>query len=62
MDDGAAAITRHLMDLKDLRAAALRRHGMVRGSPEWVAAIQVEDALIERIRRWVAPIPVKGRR
>lgn len=60
MDESAAAITRHLMDLKDLSAATLHRHGLVRGSPEWVAAMEVEDALVERIRHWVAPIRVKG--
>jgi hypothetical protein len=43
---------RQLADLADLKAAKRRRELLRRGTPEWEDAINVEEGLIDRIRRW----------
>jgi hypothetical protein len=56
MDD-LASVEQQLADLADLKAAKTRRDLMARGTPEWVAAIGVEEELAGRITRWSRPLP-----
>ena len=41
-----------LADLAALKEAARHRHSFGRWSPDWQAALVVEQAAIERVRRW----------
>jgi hypothetical protein len=47
--------------MADLKAAKMRRQLLPRGTPEWVAALSIEDDLIGRIRRWTQPRAVDRR-
>ena len=55
VDDEAASVNQQLTDLADLKAATEFRHGLRPGTPEWEAAVRVEEDVIERIRHWVRP-------
>ena len=61
MDDGPASVAQQLADLADLKAAKRRRELIPRGTPEWTAAVRVEDDLVDRIRRWNRPLLVDRR-
>ena len=52
MDYGLASVPQQLADLAELKLARKRRAQMLRGSPEWVAALGIEERLITRIQRW----------
>jgi hypothetical protein len=52
MDDGLASVRQQLADLTELKVATQRRAEMRRGSPEWLAARDIEERLIDRIQRW----------
>jgi len=51
-DESGESTARQLADLADLKAAKHRREQLRRGTPEWQDAINVEDGIIDRIRRW----------
>ena len=52
MDDRPVTLEQQLADLAELRAASERRHSLVRGTPEWAAAVRIEAEIIDRVRRW----------
>ncbi len=47
MDSGVASVTQQLADLAELKVARQRRAQMRRGSPEWLAALGIEEGLID---------------
>jgi hypothetical protein len=52
MDVGPVPVRQQLADLAELKAATQRRAQELRGSPEWVAALEAEERLMSRIQRW----------
>jgi hypothetical protein len=51
-----AELRRQIADLAALKNALHHRQMLERGSPEWIAALKLEERLIGRIRAWTRPI------
>jgi hypothetical protein len=51
-DDDRDEVRQYVADLAELTAAMRRRENLDRGSPEWKAAVEVEERLIARIQNW----------
>jgi hypothetical protein len=52
---GAEAIERQFEDLRELQRAAEHRRRQPRGSAAYQAALEREEKLDDRIRRWAKP-------
>jgi hypothetical protein len=51
-NDDRAEMRRYVEDLAELTAAMQRREKLERDSPEWKAAVELEERLIARIQQW----------
>jgi hypothetical protein len=51
-NDDRAEMRRYVEDLAELTAAMQRREKLDRDSPEWKAAVELEERLIARIQQW----------
>jgi hypothetical protein len=51
-DDDRDEMRQYVADLTELTATMRRREKLDRGSPEWKAAVEVEERLIARIQDW----------
>jgi hypothetical protein len=51
-DDDRDEVRQYVADLTELTATMRRREKLDRGSPEWKAAVEVEERLIARIQNW----------
>lgn len=51
-NDHRAEMRRYVEDLAELTAAMQRREKLDRDSPEWKAAVELEERLIARIQQW----------
>jgi hypothetical protein len=51
-DDDRDEVRQYVADLAELTATMRRRENLDRGSPEWKAAVEVEERLIARIHNW----------
>jgi hypothetical protein len=51
-DDDRDEVRQYVADLTELTATMRRREKLDRGSPEWKAAVEVEERLIARIQDW----------
>jgi hypothetical protein len=52
-NDNLVELRRYVEDLAELTAAMQRRQKLERDSPEWKAAVELEERLIARIQ-WLA--------
>jgi hypothetical protein len=51
-DDDRDEVRQYVADLTELTATMRRREKLDRGSPEWKAAVELEERLIARIQNW----------